>query len=415
MPNMLEKNKRNISLLIILVGIGLLGVWLLLSNPGLEPVSNRILVRSTGGLAPVVTTDRIPSDILRRAGINVGPADRILVDGQEYKHDQILPPAPERVIQLIPASKITIQQGTEINIISSSASTLGQALWEAGYRLTTTDRIIPPAETLLVGDVNISLLPANEIKVQDGQKTFKIYSSAPSVEEALKENGIPLSALDTTEPTFDQPLPAGDTIKISRVREEIVFNQKIIPFENEKINTPGMDQGKTEIVQVGQNGLEASRERVHFVNEVESDRKAEGSVILRESLKQITNVGTKPVASSVDSGIGSLSYYKTAQVYATSYSPCRQGYDRCSTGTASGTPLKKGIVAVTQAWYKIFGGTQVYIPGYGIGTVADTGGGIPGKYWIDLGYGEDDFVNWHETVTVYFLNPAPANVPEDLP
>ena len=48
-------------------------------------------------------------------------------------------------------------------------------------------------------------------------------------------------------------------------------------------------------------------------------------------------------------------------------------------------------------------------------TVADTGGGIPGKYWIDLGYGEEDFVNWHETVTVYFLNPAPANVPEVLP
>jgi hypothetical protein len=47
--------------------------------------------------------------------------------------------------------------------------------------------------------------------------------------------------------------------------------------------------------------------------------------------------------------------------------------------------------------------------------VADTGGGIPGKYWIDLGYSEEDFVNWHQTVTVYFLNPAPPNVPEVLP
>jgi len=77
--------------------------------------------------------------------------------------------------------------------------------------------------------------------------------------------------------------------------------------------------------------------------------------------------------------------------------------------------LAKGVIAVSPAWYKIFAGTQIYVPGYGVGTVADTGGGIPGKYWIDLGYGEEDFVNWHQTVTIYFLNPAPANVPDVLP
>jgi uncharacterized protein YabE (DUF348 family) len=415
MPNMLEKHGQTISLTCIFFGIGLIGLWLLLSTPVVQPVPNTILVRSTGGLPPVLTADRIPGNILRQAGIHLFPGDRILVDGQPYQPDQSLPPVDNRVMQFIPASKITVQQGNEFAIVYSAAPTLGQALWEAGYRLTSNDRLDPPAETLLAGDINISLQPAREISVMDGEKTIKIFSSASTVEIALAENGLSLTLLDSTEPPADQPLPVGKPVKIFRNREEINLTESVVPFENQKINVAEMEQGKTEVVQAGQTGLEARRERVRYTNDKEVSRQTEGTISLREPVKQITNVGTKVVAKAIDTGVGSLDYYMTAQVYATSYSPCRQGYDHCSTGTASGIPLKKGIVAVTQKWYRIFAGSQVYIPGYGVGTIADTGGGIPGKYWVDLGYSEEDFVNWHQTVTIYFLNPAPANVPEVLP
>jgi 3D (Asp-Asp-Asp) domain-containing protein len=47
-----------------------------------------------------------------------------------------------------------------------------------------------------------------------------------------------------------------------------------------------------------------------------------------------------------------------------------------------GTPVKK-VLAVNLAWYKILKGTQIYVPGYGIGTVQDTD--LPySSYWIDL-------------------------------
>jgi hypothetical protein len=53
----------------------------------------------------------------------------------------------------------------------------------------------------------------------------------------------------------------------------------------------------------------------------------------------------------------------------------------------------------------------VYVPGYGIATILDVGGGIPGRPWIDLGYSDSDYVSWHQWVTVYFLSPPP---PESL-
>ncbi len=70
---------------------------------------------------------------------------------------------------------------------------------------------------------------------------------------------------------------------------------------------------------------------------------------------------------------------------------------------------------MTGQWYYYSGFDQVYVPGYGTATIGDTGGGIPGRYWIDLGYSEEDYVSWHQYVTVYFLTPVPDRIMWVLP
>ena len=96
-------------------------------------------------------------------------------------------------------------------------------------------------------------------------------------------------------------------------------------------------------------------------------------------------------------------------------SPCRSGADRCYYGTSSGLPVQQGVVGVTRAWYNLMVGQRIYVPNYGIATIADVGGGVPGQYWIDVGYTDDAYVAWHSNVTIYFLTPVPANIPWILP
>jgi len=399
----------------LLLAIGIIGLWMALTPTTPAGTANIILVRSTGGIAPVFTVENRLADILIAAKIQLNPGDRYLVDGQMYKPDQSLPAAKKRTIQIIPASKITLIQNGKQKVIFSSAPTLGQALWENGIRLTTTDRVSPSVDTFIAGDLQVNIEAARGVMVEDGEKQIQIRTAAVTIGEALAENGLALNALDTTDPAPDQPLPVGKPIRILHNSEEIVLTGKVIEFENENVVKEDMDQGTSEIVQPGENGYELSRQKVFYTNGKETSRIDEGSSVIKNPVKQITNVGSKAVVRSVDIGSQSLDYYRMEEVYVTSYSPCRQGYPDCRKSTASGTPLAKGVIAVTPQWYRIFAGTQIYIPGYGVGTVADTGGGIPGKYWIDLGYSEEDFVNWHQTVTVYFLNPAPPNVPEVLP
>jgi hypothetical protein len=67
-------------------------------------------------------------------------------------------------------------------------------------------------------------------------------------------------------------------------------------------------------------------------------------------------------------------------------------------------------------WYLLFGFEHLYIPGYGNAVVGDVGGaGLSSHYWIDLGYDDNNYVEWGDWVTVYFLTPVPANPGYVLP
>lgn len=158
-------------------------------------------------------------------------------------------------------------------------------------------------------------------------------------------------------------------------------------------------------------GIEVSRVRVRYEDDKEVSRQTDAAWQAQAPKDQVIGYGTKVVIrTEVVDGV-QISYWRKIAVYATSYSPCTQGYDHCTTGTASGIPLKKGIIAVTVDWYHVMAFQQVFIPGYGTGTIADTSGGIPGTPFMDLGYSELDFEPWYNWTTVYFLTPVPAYIP----
>ena len=68
------------------------------------------------------------------------------------------------------------------------------------------------------------------------------------------------------------------------------------------------------------------------------------------------------------------------------------------------------MVGLRYNWYRSMQGQQLYIPGYGFGSVEDVCNGCVGQPWIDLGFSDNNYEAWHSWVTVYFLTPVPVNV-----
>ncbi|HTX79536.1 MAG TPA: ubiquitin-like domain-containing protein, partial [Longilinea sp.] len=310
---------------------------------------------------------------------------------------------------------ITLDEGGKTHTIYSSAPTLGKALWEAGILLNAADSLTPGPETPLDRPMQAKLVRAVTLYVTSDNRTVTIRSAAPTIGQALAAAGMPLEGLDYSSPAEDQPIPVDGQVRVVHVREAVDLVQTAIPYTISYIADPDTELDHSSVVTEGQYGIQVSRVRVRYEDGQEISQKTDSTWTAKEPVPEELGYGTKVVVRTLDTPSGPIQYWRAITVYATSYSPCRSAASRCYYGTSSGMKVQQGVIGVTRAWYNLMEGQQLYVPGYGVGTIADTGGGISGKYWIDLAYSDDDYVEWGQNVTIYFLTPVPSSITYILP
>ena len=346
------------------------------------------------------------------------PGDRLLRNGLEVDPATALQPGDRLVLQVERAAPFSALDEEGEKTANTRAATVARALWDAGVRLASGDTLsVPAGSPLAAGGEPPVLTRARAVTIRAGEaQPVTVFTTASTVGQALADARVGLQGLDYSLPAEGEPVPEEGAIRVVRVREELVFEQELTPYESTTQLDGRVELDTTRVVQAGQNGIKVSRFRVRYEDGAEISRGLDSDWVAAEPKPEIIGIGTSPVERTLDTPDGTITYWRAVSVYATGYSPCRIGIpDTCSYKTASGATLTKGIIAVSFSWYPLMVGQQVYVPGYGFGTIADKGGGIPGKRWIDLGYDDDNFVGGARTVTMYFLSPIPANVPWSLP
>ncbi len=369
----------------------------------------------TGLSLPVLSRQRLPANLLLAAGARLFPGDRIYWNGQALDPTVPLPPARAYTLQLQAAVPVELTENGRLKTIYSAAPDLGSALWLAGIRPASVDDISAPLDALLGSSNQVSYNRAKPITVQIADRRLTVRSAGQTVGQVLSGAGISLQGMDYSIPAEEEPVPTDAPIQIVRVREEVQLKETTIPFTQEYIDDPNTELDQKSIISPGQYGIQVERVRVRYENGREVQHQSEDQWTASEPKAQVVGRGTKVSVKTVDTPGGALKYWRSMTVYATSYSPCNSGGDRCYSGTSLGLPVRRGVIAVTKEWYRLLAGTKVYIPGYGKAVIADIGAGTPGTPWIDLGFSDADFEPWHQNVTIYFLTPVPANVPRSLP
>jgi uncharacterized protein YabE (DUF348 family) len=368
-----------------------------------------VTIYMEGQIFHLTTTQRTPGEWLTAAGLAINENDRMVINGQNYSPDQMMVFMPAYTLEVKKAVQLTLLTEDSQWQIQSAAPTIGEALWEAGFILTEADALTPPPETLLTGPVTVRLAPGKLIAVDVDGVTLEVYTSAQTVGEALAQSGLALQGMDYSIPAADQPIPANGTIRVVRVTEEVVINQETIPYGSSLQPDPELEIDQFRVIQAGQVGLRAERVRIRFEDGEEVSRQVEDEWVSREPVERIQGYGTKIVIRTMETPDGIVEYWRAVEMYATSYSPCGSAGEpgKCYPVTSSGLPVERGVVAVILDWYLQMGGQGVYIPGYGHATIEDVGGGIPGRYWIDLGFTDENYESWHQYVIVYFTTPVP--------
>jgi len=368
-------------------------------------------------------TSALP-EILKEAGINLREFDRAIVNGQivdSAQHTSFMIPRDPRDrspinITVQRAVPITLQlsQGSE-HKIQTPARTVGEALSEAQVQLYLADQITPTLTTPIEPGLVITVEQSVPINIDVDGRTLRTRTLRSQVGEVLNDLGVALVGEDYTQPAIDAPVQQDSTVKVVRVRDEVLVEQEAIPYETVKIGDPDMELDAS-AVKEGENGIQQKRTVIRYENGQEVARDTDPNfVVLKTPVNKEFRYGTKIVIRTLDTAAGPIEYWRKIRAYATSYSAASSGTPKTAKWygvTATGLPMRKGIVAVDPKVISL--GTKLYVPGYGAGLAADTGGGVRGKF-IDLGYDDDNLQGWWWWVDVYLLTPVPGSLSYELP
>jgi len=365
-------------------------------------VDGRVLTRRTQAASM--------DELFQELGITLSPADQVMADGV-----QVWPlTGGGSPFTSLPA-KIVVHRSLPLYVddnkvqltLHTSEATVGGALQAAGIILYLGDDVRPPLYTRVTAGLQVSIRRSVPVSVQVDGQTIHTRTHRGTVGELLAELGVTLIGHDYALPGLDEPMGADTTVRVVRVLEEILTEQDPIPYESAWQPDPDLEIDHRRVAQEGAPGVLQRRIRVRYEDGQEVSRVLEDEWMAQEPTDHIIAYGTRIVVRQLATADGSIEYWRQIRVLATSYTAASSGKSRDHPKygiAAAGWEMRKGVVAVDPRVVNLF--QQVYVPGYGFGVAADTGGAIKGRR-IDLGYDEHNLVLWYEWVDLYLLTPPP--------
>lgn len=309
------------------------------------------------------------------------------------------------------ASKsITVIVDGRVSQVQTRAETVASVLKEVGVAVSPGDMVNPEPTGELPGDATVVVRHAVPVTIQLGADRIPLRVFGTTVGDALVAAGFDPGVGLNVVPDVDTALSPGMTITATDVFVRVLQEEKPIAAGSHVVPDPSMPINTRRVVNRGAPGR-----LLRILESVVTGGKENGHVLKAERvvqapIEEIIAVGTKRdfrIAVSGDgrrmiqaSNLRAPAGGKALTVVATAYHPgggIEGGYH-----AATGARLGYGIIAVDPDVIPL--GTRIYVPGYGYGVAADTGGAIKGDR-IDLCFESNAAVDsWGvQTVTIILL------------
>jgi uncharacterized protein YabE (DUF348 family) len=389
--------------------------------------ARQVTVIADGRVMRLQTHAESVGNLLREVDLQLASRDWLTVNGEKASPDAPLYglgesprsvsgrgrsvplPIANTPIELVihRAVPIRVDDEGELRLIHTTHQTIGEALLAEGVAVYLGDEISPALDTPIAAGLEIIIRRSQRVEILADGKWIRTRTRRTTVGEVLAQENVTLVGLDYTVPPEDAPLPADRPIRVVRMHRALVVEQEPVPYETVWLPDPELDLDHQQLEQEGHDGVHRWRYSLVYENDQEVSRQLEDEWLAREPTTKVIGYGTKIAVRELETPEGAIPYWRRVRMLATSYTAATSGKERDHPlygVTRLGWKMRHGIVAVDPTVVQL--GTQVYVPGYGIGDVADTGGAIKGRR-IDLGYDENNLVMWLKWADVYLLTPVP--------
>lgn len=300
-------------------------------------------------------------------------------------------------------------------VVKTMGGTVEEALEQMDISIRPDDYINMPLDTTLDTDILnvINIKRAVPVNIMIDGQLRELWSYKDTVEEVIKENGIVLGPLDRFEGvSATSKVIENMNIQVVRVNEEIITEEVDIPFAVVERPNKTMNDGETDIVVNGENGIREKYYKIVYEDGKPTERLYVSEDVVKAPVDQVVEFGT--VLNFRNSRGDLVRYSKVMNMKATSYTSSfvdtGKHPDHPAFGiTYTGMKAREGVIAVDPKVIPL--GTKVYVevpgaaPDYGFAIAADIGSAIKGNL-IDLYFDTSDQVRkWgRRNVVVYILN-----------
>lgn len=211
---------------------------------------------------------------------------------------------------IIPKDKIvTVADGVVVLGARTEVKTIGEFLEEQNIEIKKEDKIYPSQDVKIAGGMKIDIERSVPVTIKvDGQE-LKRNVFVKTVQEVLKEADITLNFADKIEPELSESIFNDLEIEVTRIKYEEITKEESIDFEVVQKKDKDVKWREKKVKQKGEKGIKEIKYKVTYKNGEEIKREKVSSEITKESVDEITVVGTKIKVGKKQKGLASWYAY----------------------------------------------------------------------------------------------------------
>jgi resuscitation-promoting factor RpfB len=262
-----------------------IGICLGIATLGYGSLEKHVTVRIEGEPVAVRTFAFEVGEALTRAGVDVGPRDRVKppLDASFDDGD---------VIDIYRAKTITLVVDGVTKSVVVTSLTVADALKELKLDNSLADTVSPGRAALIEPGMTLRYRQAVPVSITYDDQTRSVLTNATTVKQVLKEVGVKLGAQDKVQPSMSSRPVSGLRIRVLRVGIRTEVREVETSFRTITKRDGRYEYGTRKEIQEGRPGLKRVRYAVKYVDGKRVSRKVLGTVTVRSVRDRIIAIGT---------------------------------------------------------------------------------------------------------------------------
>ncbi|HEU4363687.1 MAG TPA: transglycosylase family protein [Mycobacterium sp.] len=237
-------------------------------------------------------------DVITENGFGVGDRDELSPTADTRVHNA-------DTIMLRRSRPLNISlDGREATQVWTTAPTVEEALAQLSMTDTAPAAASRGSRVPLDG-MALAVVSAKTVEIDDGGVLRTVRLAAPDVAALLAADDTPLQQGDKVTPAASTPISEGMQIQVTRIRVAQVNERVPLPPKPRRIEDPGMNMSRQVVEDPGTPGTQDVTFTVATVNGVEVGRLPVANTVVEPARDSVLRVGAKPGTEVPEVGNGS--------------------------------------------------------------------------------------------------------------